>query len=175
MDKNILVAYASKYGSTKEIAVKIGEVLCQAGLQADVLPVDGVRDVRSYKAIILGSAVYVGKWQPEAVKFLKANEKNLANRPVWIFSSGPTGEGDPVELVEGKRLPAALQPIVDRIQPRDLAVFHGFIDPDKLNRIETWAITSLVKKPFGDFRQWDSIVTWTTGIAKELKEAEPIR
>jgi menaquinone-dependent protoporphyrinogen oxidase len=172
MNGNILVTYASKYGATKEIATRIGGVLRQAGLQIDVLPVNSIRDLETYKAIILGSAVYVGKWQKEAVKFLQANEKIMADRPVWLFSSGPTGEGDPVELVEGVRLPDDLQPVADRIQPHDIAVFHGYINPDKLNFIEKWAIKSLVKKPFGDFRDWDAIVTWANSVAAVLKEAE---
>ena len=172
MNRNILVAYASKYGATKEIAEKIGEVLCQAGLQADVCQVDGILDITSYQAIILGSAIYIGKWQKEAVEFLRINEKILANRPVWIFSSGPTGEGDPVELVEGLRVPVALQPVVDRIHLRDIAVFHGHINRDKLNFIEKWAIKDLVKKPFGDFRDWDAITAWATSIAETLKNTD---
>lgn len=170
MSRNILVAYASKYGATKEIAGKIGEVLRQAGLQADVFPVDDIQDLKPYRAVILGSAIYIGKWQKEAVEFLQANEKTLAERPVWLFSSGPTGEGDPVALVEGVRLPATLQSLVDRIRPRDIAVFHGYINPDKVNFIEKWAVKSLVKKPFGDFRDWDAITTWTTRVADALKE-----
>lgn len=172
MDQNILVTYASKYGSTREIAEKIGEVLCQAGLLADVLPVDSVRYLTPYQAVVLGSAVYVGRWQKEAVEFLTTNEKILASRPIWLFSSGPTGEGDPVELVEGQRLPHALQPVADRIQPRDIAVFHGYINPDKINSIEKWSIKSLVKKPFGDFRDWDAIRSWAKSIAEALKEAK---
>jgi menaquinone-dependent protoporphyrinogen oxidase len=171
MDRNILVTYASKYGATKEIAEKIGEVLHQARLQADVYPVDSIRNLNQYKAVILGSAVYVGKWPKEAVRFLQANEKTLADRPVWLFSSGPTGEGNPVELVEGWRLPDALKPIADRIRPRDIAVFHGHINPDKINFIEKWAIKSLVKKPFGDFRDWESITCWATSIADTLKKS----
>jgi len=169
MDRKILVTYASKYGATKEIAEKIGAVLCQAGLQADVLPVDGIRNLSPYQAVILGSAVYVGKWHKGAVEFLQTNEKILADRPVWLFSSGPTGEGNPVELVEGKRLPASLQPVADRIRPRDIAVFHGYINADKINFIEKWAIKSLVKKPFGDFRDWEAITSWATSVADILK------
>jgi|SRR5688572_3965999 len=175
MDRNVLVTYASKYGATKEIAEKIGDVLRQAGLQTDVYPVGGVRGLNAYKAVILGSAVYVGKWHKEAVAFLQTHENILANRPLWLFSSGPTGEGDPVELVEGLRLPATLQPVADRIHPRDMAVFHGYINSDKINFIEKWTIKSLVKKPFGDFRDWDSIVIWATTIANALKAAEPSR
>jgi len=172
MNRNILVTYGSKYGATKEIAQKIGEVLRQAGLQTDVLPLDSIRDLNQYEAVILGSAIYVGKWHKEAVEFLQSNEKILADRLVWLFSSGPTGEGDPVELVEGKRLPPALQPVVDRIRARDTAVFHGYINLDKINFIEKWAVKSLVKKPFGDFRNWEAINSWATSIASTLKDKD---
>ena len=175
MNQNVLVTYASKYGATKEIAERIGEVLRQAGLPTDVYLVNGIRDLNPYKAVILGSAVYVGKWHKEAVEFLQTHEKILADRPVWLFSSGPTGEGDPVELVEGKRLPPDLQPAVNRIQPRDIAVIHGYINPDKINFIEKWAIKSLVKKPFGDFRDWDAITSWATSIADALKDQDAER
>lgn len=169
MDKNILVTYASKYGATREIAERIGAVLRQAGLQADVCPVDGVREVAAYQAVILGSAVYIGQWQKEAAAFLKTNEKILADRPVWLFSSGPSGEGDPVELVQGWRLPTALQPVADRIRPRDTVVFHGYINPEKINFIEKWAVKNIVKKPMGDFRDWDSIIRWASTVADALK------
>ncbi len=170
---NILVTYASKYGATQEIAERIGEVLRQAGLQVDILPVASIRNLAAYEAVILGSAVYIGKWHKEAETFLRTNEKILAERPTWLFSSGPTGEGNPVELVEGWRLPDALKPVADRIHPRDIAVFHGYINPEKVNFIEKWAVKSLVKKPFGDFRDWNSIVAWATGIADALQHAEP--
>ncbi len=172
MSGKVLVTYASKYGATREIAEKIGEVLRQAGLQADVSPVDGIRDLTSYQAFILGSALYIGKWQKEAEAFLKANAETLAVRPVWLFSSGPTGEGDPVKLLEGKRMPAALQPVADRIQPRDIAVFHGDINPDKITFIEKWAIKNVVKKPIGDFRDWNMIAAWASTIANEVQAAE---
>jgi menaquinone-dependent protoporphyrinogen oxidase len=106
MDRQVLVACATKYGATAEIAERIGAVLRQAGLPAEVLPVGRVGDLSAYKAVVLGSAVYIGQWRKEAVKFLKANEAVLAEKAVWLFSSGPTGEGDPVELAQGWRFPA---------------------------------------------------------------------
>jgi menaquinone-dependent protoporphyrinogen oxidase len=122
MDIRVLVAYATKYGATAEIAEKIGQELRQAGLQTDVLPADRVSDLFPYKAVVLGSAVYMGQWQKKAATFLRAKEKALVERPVWLFSSGPTGEGDPVQLMKGWRFPTALQPIADRIHARDIAV-----------------------------------------------------
>jgi menaquinone-dependent protoporphyrinogen oxidase len=170
MDNQVLVAYATKYGATAEIAEKMGQVLRQAGLRTDVLPTDRVSDLTPYKAVVLGSAVYIGKWRKEAAKFLQANEKMLAERQVWLFSSGPTGEGDPVELTKGWRFPKAQQPIADRIQPRDIAIFHGDVNTKKLNFIERWMIKN-VKAPVGDFRDWEAITSWATAIADVLKEA----
>jgi menaquinone-dependent protoporphyrinogen oxidase len=169
MDKQVLVAYATKYGATAEIAEKIGQVLRQEGLPTDVLPADCVNGLASYGAVVLGSAVYIGRLRKEAVKFLENNEAALADKPVWLFSSGPTGEGDPVELLNGWRLPGKLQPIADRIETRDIAVFHGAVDVKKLNFIQKWMLRN-VKAPVGDFRDWDAITSWATSIADELKE-----
>lgn len=173
MNQKILIAYASKYGATREIAQKIGDVLCQAGLQAEMMPVERVHDLSAYPAVILGSAVYVGKWMRSACEFMKKNEVSLAQRPVWLFSSGPTGKGDPVALLDGWRLPADQKALIDRIHPCDITVFHGHIDPARVNLIEKTAVQAL-KKPFGDFRDWDAINSWALSIAETLKHAEPL-
>ncbi len=168
MDTRVLVVYATKYGATAGIAEKIGQVILQAGLQTDVLPTDSVNDLAPYKAIVLGSAVYVGQWRKEAVAFLENNEKTMAKLPVWFFSSGPTGKGDPVQLMQGWRFPEALQPIADRVQPRDTAFFHGALDMTKLSLAEKLLIKG-IKAPVGDFRDWDAIASWATAIANALK------
>ncbi|MGQ9625402.1 MAG: flavodoxin domain-containing protein [Anaerolineae bacterium] len=170
MNVQVLVTYATKYGATAEIAEKIGQVLRQAGLHTDVLPADRVGDLTQYKAVVLGSAVYMGQWRKEAAMFLKTNEKKLAERMVWLFSIGPTGEGEPVQLTKGWLFPKAQQPIADRIRPRDIAVFHGALDVKRLNLIEKMLIKG-VKAPLGDFRDWDAITSWAEAIADALKKA----
>lgn len=169
MDNKVLVVNSTKYGGTAEIADKIGQVLGKAGLSTDVLPVDLVNDLSSYRAVVLGSAVYMGRWRKEAAVFLKDNEKVLAEQLTWLFSSGPTGEGSPVELMKGWYFPSALKSIADRIKPRGTALFHGVLNMKKLNLVEKWLIKN-VKSPVGDFRDWDAIASWTTTIAKEIKE-----
>jgi menaquinone-dependent protoporphyrinogen oxidase len=171
MDVRVLVAYATKYGATAEIAQKIGDVLREAGVPAEVQSADRVTDLAPYGAVVLGSAVYAGQWRKEASAFLTANEQALAGRPVWIFSSGPTGEGDPVELTKGWRLPEALQQVADRIQARDIAVFHGAMDRSKLNLFEK-LIISLIKAPVGDFRDWQAIAAWAEGIAAAVRKED---
>ena len=169
MENRVLVAYTSKYGATAGIAEKIGEVLRQEGLQADVMSVDQVSDLARYGAVVLGSAVYAGQWRKEAATFLKENEKDLAARPVWLFSSGPTGEGYPVELMKGWEFPEGLQPLADSIQARDIAFFHGVLDMEKLNLAEKLIVKAL-RAPAGDFRDWEAISAWAAEIAAALKE-----
>lgn len=167
MAMKVLVTYGSKYGATAEIAGRIGQVLRDAGLAADLLPAERVRDLAPYGAVVLGSAVYMGLWRRPAANFLKANEQKLAGRPVWLFSSGPMGEGDPLALTDGWRLPSALQAVADRIRPRDIAVFSGVADPRRLNLFEKW-IMKKVQAPAGDFRDWRAITAWAAAIAGEL-------
>jgi len=169
MKNQVLVAYATKYGSTAEIAERIGQVLRKEGLGIDIMDVDRANNIAPYKAIVLGSAVYMGRWRKEAAKFLKANEKVLTERPVWLFSSGPTGQGDAIELMHGWSIPKSLKATVERIQPKDITVFHGALELDKLNFFERWIIKK-VKAPVGDFRDWNAITSWAAAIANELKE-----
>jgi menaquinone-dependent protoporphyrinogen oxidase len=168
MENHVLVTFATKHGATGEIAERIGQVLQEAGLYVEVKPVDKVSDLEEYKAVVLGSAVYAGMWLKDAAAFLEANEKKLAERPVWLFSSGPTGEGDPVELMKGWKFPEAQQPIADRIGPRDIAFFHGEIDLKDLNLAEKLIVKG-VKAPTGDFRDWEAITTWAVAIGETLK------
>ena len=168
MDTRVLVAYGSKYGATAEIAGKIGEVLGQEGVPAGVMPAGEVGSLSPYRAVILGSAVYIGRWRKEAARFLKANVKRLAELPVWLFSSGPTGEGDPVELTKGWRSPKGLQPFIDRIRPREVVVFHGSIDKDKMRGLERWMIDK-VGASTEDSRDWQAVASWAGSIAAALK------
>lgn len=173
MKHKVLVAYASKYGATAEIAQKVGQVLGQAGLTVDVLPAHRVRSLDGYTAVVLGSAVYIGLWRKEVVKFLATYEKELAQRQLWLFSSGPAGEGAVDDLMDGWRLPKSQQAIADRIQPRGITVFHGKVDPNKLNFIEKWMLNN-VHSPIGDYRDWPSIAAWAEEIAADLKARDTV-
>ena len=168
MDGRVLVAYATKYGATQEIAAAIGGALSSAGLAVDVLQVDRVKDVSSFRAVVLGSAVYVGQWRKEAVAFLVKHEQALSERPVWLFSSSPSGKGDPVQLMSGWKFPEAQKPIAERIHARDTALFHGALDPEKLSLPEKLILKG-VKAPLGDFRDFEVVRAWGLSIADALK------
>jgi menaquinone-dependent protoporphyrinogen oxidase len=163
----VLVTYASKYGSTAEIAEKIGETIANKNFHVDVLEVRQVADLKKYGAVVLGSAVYIGRWRKDAVRFMKIHEKELSEKKVWIFSTGPTGTGDPVQLLEGWDFPESLKPVAEKIQPRDITVFHGAVDTEKLSRLHKYMVGK-VKAPVGDFRDWKRIVEWAENITKVL-------
>ena len=170
----VLVAYATKHHATAEIAEAIGEELRQAGLNVDIRDVNTVTSIAPYGAVIVGSAVYVGQWQPAAVKFLETHEGELAQRPVWLFSSGPTGSGDPVSLMKGWAFPESLKPLAERIAPRDIALFHGKIDPTRLNFLERTAV-KMVKAPVEDSRDWKLIREWAHAVAYALQRDETFK
>lgn len=167
MASRILVAYASKYGSTKEIAHKIGDILHESGLKVNILPAESVHELTPFDAVVLGSAVYDRKWREEAEAFLAAYESSLAKLPVWLFSSGAIGKGDPTMLMNGWHFPASLQAIAYRIHPRDIAFFHGAIKLEKLNFAEK-QIAKEFYAPFGDFRDWNVITDWAASIVSAL-------
>jgi menaquinone-dependent protoporphyrinogen oxidase len=168
MEKRILVAYATKYGSTAEIAERISEVIRRSNPDVDVVNVKQGKDLAPYPVVVLGSALYMGQWRKEAVKFLQDNEAALAQKKIWLFASGPSGKGDPKKLAEGMYMPKSLQPVVDRIQPKDFAVFHGNVDPSRINFLEKWILRQ-VKAETGDFRDWKAIEKWAAVVAKSMK------
>ena len=106
----ILVAFASKHGSTQEISERITTRLRQMGKDVAIQSVQSVEDVRQYEAFVIGSAVYFGSWMKEATDFTRRNRDALAARPVWLFSSGPTGEASLPEPKEISELKTAVRP-----------------------------------------------------------------
>lgn len=168
MKDSILVVYASKRGATKEIAEKVAQVLESSGMNVELLPAGQAVNPSPYKAVILGSAVYAGQWLKEAANFLRKNENVLIQKPLWLFSSGPTGHGDPADLLKGWLFPHTLKPLIERLHPRGMSVFHGVLNMEKLNLIEKMILKAIKAEP-GDFRNWETVTSWATSISEILK------
>ena len=165
--ERILLSYASKHGSTEQIAQYLAENLRKHSFEVHVVPAKAVESLDGYAAVILGSAVYVGNWTDEAMAFLKRFDSALAKLPVYFFSTGPTGEGDPAELLQGWQYPEAIQSYVDHIRPESIALFHGKLELNSLPLIQRLMVKA-IKAPVGDYRKWDAIQAWAETIAQTL-------
>ncbi|MBN1892216.1 MAG: flavodoxin domain-containing protein [Clostridiales bacterium] len=163
MDKKILVAYGSKKGSTAEIAEKIGDTLRRKGSSVDVMDAGTVHDLTPYEKIIIGSSVYMGLWHKNVTRFMKKNIESLEKLPVWIFISGSTGPGDPMEQLDGRLYLNSLRPVIEKIHARDITCFGGKMDPKMLSPFEKW-VMKRVEAPEGDFRNWKDIENWAESI-----------
>ena len=158
----VLVAAASKHGSTAEIARIIGDVLEDRGAEVLVATPETVEGVDEYDAIILESAIYAGRWRKSAKEFIERNKHQLSERDVWLFSSGPLG--DPAKPAED---PEDAASIIDAINPQGHHVFAGKLDRRDLNLAER-AIVKGVGAAYGDFRKWGDIRRWASEIADHL-------
>jgi menaquinone-dependent protoporphyrinogen oxidase len=168
---NVLVAAASRHGSTAEIARKIAEVLAAAGIESDVRLPDDVAGLEGYDGVILGSGVYAGRWLGSARALVEREAEALLARPVWLFSSGPVG--DPAKPAAE---PVDVDPIRKRTNAIDHQVFGGRLDRQELGFGER-AIVLAVHAAEGDFRSWDAVTEWASGIARALQAspvAEPV-
>lgn len=92
-DQRVLVAFANQAGSTAGIADEIAAVLTRAGLDVECRLAGDVADVTPYRAVILGSGVFVPRRRSDGGGFLARHETALAGRPVWLFCVGPIGGG----------------------------------------------------------------------------------
>lgn len=163
---NILIAAASKHGSTNQIAQVIADELKSSGANAQLLPLKQIEDIDEFDAVLLGSAVYYGKWRKEAKKFAEQNSETLKRKAVWLFSSGPLGENDP----HAEDLPLKIDELIEMTGARGHTVFIGSLDKDKLGFAEKLIIKG-VKAPYGDFRDWNAIRGWAAEIAESLGAA----
>lgn len=170
----VLVAYGSRYGATRGIAERLGQVLHAAGLDVDVHEATSRLDATPYDAFVIGSAAYRGSWLKGPVDLVDRHVDLLAERPVWLFSSGPLGrslrDDRGRDLMETTR-PRQFTDFATALAPQDMRVFYGALDPDRL-RFGDRALRLLPAGrrllPAGDFRNWEAIDGWAGEIAGRL-------
>jgi menaquinone-dependent protoporphyrinogen oxidase len=160
---NILVCYASKHEATHGIADTIGEELRLHDHHVNVLPIKGTINLTGYDAIIFGSAVYMGKWLPEAMTFAKDQQSILMTKSLWLFSSGPVGDKTPSSTFELADVNAFAQ----EIGAHEHRVFQGRLELDDLGFGQRM-IVKAIHAPTGDFRDWDAIRSWAHEIDQQL-------
>jgi menaquinone-dependent protoporphyrinogen oxidase len=165
----VLVTTASKHGSTHEIADELARVLPgtragrDVGLTAVAVPVESDPDPASFDAVVLGSAVYAGRWLEQARAFATTHAAVLRTRPVWLLSSGPIG-APPFPPDD----PHDAEPIRSILSARGHRVFPGRLDKSLLSIGERAMVTAM-RAPLGDFRDWDAVRAWAAQVAGELR------
>jgi menaquinone-dependent protoporphyrinogen oxidase len=175
----VLVAYASRHGATAGLAERIAAVLREADLAAEARPVTEVTDVESYDAFVIGSAAYMFHWLKEATRFVKRHHARLADRPVWLFSSGPLGmdqvDEQGVDVLEATR-PKEFDELAALIHPRGTQVFFGAWDPESpaigLAERLVRHMPGYDSTPAGDFRDWAAVDAWADAVARQLLAVE---
>ena len=162
---SVLVAYGTANGSTAQIAEAIAEVLRKDGLTAEALPAGAVASVAPYDVVVAGGALYAGRWHKDARRFVRRHRRALAERPLWLFSSGPldasAAERD-IPPVLGVRRAA------DRLDAREHVTFGGCLQEGARGRVARMILSS---GKGGDFRDFTAIEAWAARIAAELEGA----
>lgn len=167
----ILVAFASKCGSTGEIAQAIGEVLCASGAQVEVKPIKEVSGLGGYDAVVLGTAIRTGQCLPEAKAFVEQHKETLSKLPLACFAVClAVTANDPQERKQAETYLDGLKALV---RPTVEGVFAGKMEYRRLPFILR-LMMRMMKIGEGDFRDWAAIRAWAEEIAPILAGPPPV-
>jgi menaquinone-dependent protoporphyrinogen oxidase len=173
MSGRVLVAYATKHGSTREVAEAVAETLREYGLDVDTLAADRVDQLAPYDAVVIGGAVYMGLWHPAAAEFLQRHRKRLAELPVAVFGMGPRTMEESAEKETRAQLDKALERVPE-VRPGAVAVFGGVIDPKRL-RFPFNRMPASDARDRAAIRAWAGTVGEAFGYGKAAYEARDHR
>jgi menaquinone-dependent protoporphyrinogen oxidase len=158
----VLITAGSKHGSTAEIAETIAAEMAGRGLDVICRPPGALDSIAGYDAVVIGSAVYAGRWRDEVKEFVERHAAELKELDVWLFSSGPLG--DPPKPAED---PVDAATMIAETDAREHRLFAGKLDKSELNLGER-ALVRAVKAPYGDFRDREAIRAWAAEITSFL-------
>jgi menaquinone-dependent protoporphyrinogen oxidase len=160
----ILVAFASAQESTRAIAAAVAEDLREVGFTVVLEPAEKVGGVHRFDAVVLGTAIHDVTWLPGIGEFMAAHRRDLEMMPVWIFASGPAEKVVRNELEDP---PADLIKMVERIGPRDIALFAGEMQPHHVAACLR-ALSRITRTTIGDHTDYHAIRRWADSIRREV-------
>ena len=168
----ILIAYASEFGTTGEVAVAIGDVLCQEGNTVETKWIKNVKDINNYDQVIIGSAIHTDNWMSEATEFVTANQHILSKLPVaYFFTCLALSKRN--EQAERKAMEYSdkLYAMVPQVKPVSVGRFAGVLDYSKwsfFSRLIAKGICSILRFKEGDYRDWNAIRAWAKDAQLKL-------
>jgi menaquinone-dependent protoporphyrinogen oxidase len=173
LSKKILVTYASRAGSTAGVAEAIAKTLVENGAQVDVLPMQAVKDITPYQAIVAGSAIQNRQWLPEAMEFVRDNKTELDKKPLAMFSVCMTlamRDGDKYR----PQVAEWIAPVRSLVRPVSEGLFAGVLDIQKIpsfgDRLKFRLSVASGVWSDGDHRDWDAIRDWATELYISIEE-----
>lgn len=161
MANSVLVAYATKSGSTAEVAEAVADALRKGGHQVDLQPAGKVRNLEGYDAVVLGAPLYMFHWHKDARRFLTRFRKTLESMKIAVFALGPSFNGDEAEFKGAREQLDKDLADYAWLKPAAIEVFGGKFVPEES------------KMPFkmfmkdvqgGDFRDWKAIESWAKSL-----------
>ncbi len=160
MVPRVLIAYASKHGTTREVAESIAQTLEERGLAVEIEEAGRVRDITRYDAVVVGGGLYMGKWHIDARRLLKRHREALAGKRLAVFGMGPDSLEESKVAESQKQLDRALA-AVPELEPIAVTIFGGALEP------ESWRFP-LNRLPAFDARNWDAIEDWAVDLVARL-------
>ena len=160
MEVDLLVAYASKHGTTREVAESIASTLRQRGFSVELEEAARVDDVARCDAVVVGGGLYMGRWHADARRFLKRHRRGLAEKELMVFGMGPDSL-DEAKVVESRRQLDRALAATPELSPIAVAIFGGALEP------RNWPFP-FNRLPAFDARNWEDIRSWTDDIVEKL-------
>ncbi len=168
MSSKVLVTYASRAGATAGVAEAIGRTLAANGVQADVRPMQEVKDLTPYDAVVAGSAIQRGQWLPEAMQFMQANRVALARKPFAAFLVCMTLAMPRANDEYRRQVAQWLEPVRALVQPVSEGLFAGVLDigkvPSWTDRLKFRLSVAMGVWAEGDHRDWEAVRAWATDL-----------
>jgi menaquinone-dependent protoporphyrinogen oxidase len=168
----ILVTYASRTGSTAEVAEAIGKTLSAGGAQVDVLPMGEIDDLSPYQAVVAGSAIRGAKWLPEAVQFIQAHRAALAQKRFAMFTVCITMAMKNAENYRSAVM-GWVAPVRAMVKPLSEGLFAGKLDfrtmPFNRDTLMFRLSVAFGVLPRGDRRDWQAVRAWAEALTLVLQ------
>lgn len=171
MVRKILVTYASRAGTTAEVAEAIGRALTEGGAQVEILPMQAVKDLAPYDAVVAGSAIRAARWLPEAIQFIRAHQSTLRHKPFAMYTVCIT-----LAMPGSEQYRSAVSgwtaPVRAIVQPLSEGLFAGKLDFSKLpfnwETLKLRATVAMGIFPRGDHRDWNAVRAWAESLKPML-------
>lgn len=166
MSKKVLVGYATRYGSTGDVAETIARVVREAGIEVDVCQVRDIKSLTDYNSVILGAPLFMFHWHKDVLRFLSKHQRILLDLQVAIFALGPTH--DPYDEQEWRNSWSQLNKELENyswLKPVEIEMFGGKYDPSKLKFPLKMMAGSV---PASDIRDEEAIQAWARKLIEKL-------